>query len=103
MVQHRCVLSSILQVWKAGCYSVGLHPSYSRLAAHLAGATLFCSGLHCSALQATTLTHLYLARCITGLGIGAGVPIASIYMREISTPDLRGSLTILMPGILSTA
>ena len=65
--------------------------------------------IHC---QARSLAHLYLARCITGVsvavapsiispyphvqvGIGAGVPIASIYLREISTPELRGTLTIL--------
>ena len=52
--------------------------------------------------QATSLQHLYIARTITGLGIGAGVPIASIYLREISTPDLRGTLTILMPAAANT-
>ena len=52
--------------------------------------------------QAASLYHLYIARTITGLGIGAGVPIASIYLREISTPDLRGTLTILMPAAANT-
>ena len=72
--------------------------------------------IHC---QARSLAHLYLARCITGVsvaaapsiifpcpqvqvGIGAGVPIASIYLREISTPELRGTLTILMPAAANT-
>ena len=32
---------------------------------------------------ATSLHHLYIARAITGVGIGAGVPIASIYMRWV--------------------
>ena len=36
------------------------------------------------------------------MGIGAGVPIASIYLREISTPELRGTLTILMPAAANT-
>ena len=36
------------------------------------------------------------------VGIGAGVPIASIYLREISTPELRGTLTILMPAAANT-
>jgi len=48
--------------------------------------------------QARSLEHLYIARTITGVGIGAGVPIASMYLREISTPELRGTLTILMPA-----
>ena len=52
--------------------------------------------------QATSLHHLFIARTITGLGIGAGVPIASIYLREISTPELRGTLTILMPAAANT-
>jgi len=52
--------------------------------------------------QATTVSHLYVARAITGIGIGAGVPIASIYMREISTPELRGTLVILMPAAANT-
>ena len=52
--------------------------------------------------QAASLYHLYIARTITGLGIGAGVPIASIYLREISTPELRGTLTILMPAAANT-
>ena len=65
---------------------------------------------------ATSLHHLYIARAITGVGIGAGVPIASIYMRwvalvvhsnlfffrEISTPKLRGTLVILMPAAANT-
>jgi len=51
---------------------------------------------------ATSLHHLYIARAITGVGIGAGVPIASIYMREISTPELRGTLVILMPAAANT-
>ena len=52
--------------------------------------------------QARSLSHLYIARTITGVGIGAGVPIASIYLREISTPQLRGTLTILMPAAANT-
>ena len=52
--------------------------------------------------QARSLSHLYIARTITGIGIGAGVPIASIYLREISTPELRGTLTILMPAAANT-
>ena len=52
--------------------------------------------------QARSLSHLYTARAITGVGIGAGVPIASIYLREISTPQLRGTLTILMPAAANT-
>jgi len=48
--------------------------------------------------QAVTLEHLYIARAITGVGIGAGVPIVSMYVREISTPEVRGSLVILMPA-----
>ena len=31
--------------------------------------------------QAQCLDHLYIARAITGVGIGAGVPIASMYLR----------------------
>jgi len=52
--------------------------------------------------QAQSLDHLYIARAITGVGIGAGVPIASMYLREISTPELRGTLTILMPAAANT-
>jgi len=52
--------------------------------------------------QAQCLEHLYIARAITGVGIGAGVPIASMYLREISTPELRGTLTILMPAAANT-
>ena len=52
--------------------------------------------------QARSLSHLYTARAIAGVGIGAGVPIASIYLREISTPQLRGTLTILMPAAANT-
>jgi len=52
--------------------------------------------------QAQCLDHLYIARAITGVGIGAGVPIASMYLREISTPELRGTLTILMPAAANT-
>jgi len=48
--------------------------------------------------RAQSLLHLYIARAITGIGIGAGVPITSMYLREISTPELRGTLTILMPA-----
>eukprot|EP00092_Neocalanus_flemingeri_P013767 GFUD01014847.1.p1 GENE.GFUD01014847.1~~GFUD01014847.1.p1 ORF type:complete len:578 (+),score=118.94 GFUD01014847.1:284-2017(+) len=52
--------------------------------------------------QAQTLDQLYAARAITGVGIGAGVPIASMYLREISTPELRGQLTIFMPLAANT-
>jgi len=52
--------------------------------------------------QATNLEQLYVARAITGVGIGAGVPIASIYLREISTPELRGQLSIFMPLAANT-
>jgi len=52
--------------------------------------------------QARTLDELYTARAITGVGIGAGVPIASMYLREISTPELRGQLTIFMPLAANT-
>jgi len=48
------------------------------------------------------LNELYAARAITGVGIGAGVPIASMYLREISTPELRGQLTIFMPLAANT-
>ena len=34
--------------------------------------------------QAQCLEHLYIARAITGVGIGAGVPIASMYLRYSS-------------------
>ena len=43
--------------------------------------------------QARTLTHLYIARTITGVGIGAGVPIASIYLRQGSFTQESNSQT----------
>lgn len=46
--------------------------------------------------QSTSLAHLLIARTIFGLGTGANTPV-TIYLREISTPELRGSLAIIMP------
>ena len=43
---------------------------------------------------ATSLNHLYIARAITGVGIGAGVPIASIYMRWV---ELSNTHTNILP------
>lgn len=48
------------------------------------------------------LTHLYIARTVTGLSIGAMVPIHTIYLREISTEELRGSMAIFMPASCNT-
>ena len=46
-------------------------------------------------LLASSLTHLYLARAVTGLGIGLITPITTLYLREISIPRLRGHLFII--------
>ena len=46
-------------------------------------------------LGSSSLSHLYLARAVTGLGIGLITPITTLYLREISIPQLRGHLFII--------
>ena len=46
-------------------------------------------------LLASSLTLLYLARAVTGLGIGLITPVTTLYLREISIPQLRGHLFII--------
>ena len=46
-------------------------------------------------LLASSLLHLYLARAVTGLGLGLITPVNTLYLREISVPRLRGHLFII--------
>jgi len=52
--------------------------------------------------QAQSLEHLYIAKVITGVGMGANVPIVSMYSREISTTKLRGTLGLLNPAFCNS-
>ncbi|KAI5988218.1 hypothetical protein EDD15DRAFT_2389359 [Pisolithus albus] len=67
---------------------------YSRRRSIFLASLVFCAG---SAFQAgaQSLNHLILGRAIGGLGVGALSMLSPLYMAEISSPELRGSLMAL--------
>ena len=48
------------------------------------------------------ISMLYLARFLMGVGLGVSQSISTVYIAEISTPDLRGNLAVIpaMTGCL---
>ena len=54
-------------------------------------AILFAVSAICSAL-APNFTFLVIARMVGGLGVGASLIIAPLFIAEISPPDMRGRL-----------
>ncbi|VDB84805.1 unnamed protein product [Peniophora sp. CBMAI 1063] len=66
----------------------------SRRAGIMFACVVFCIG---STLQcgATSLFHLTIGRAIGGLGVGALSMLSPLYMAEIASPEVRGSLLAL--------
>ncbi|KAI6115239.1 hypothetical protein EV401DRAFT_86271 [Pisolithus croceorrhizus] len=67
---------------------------YSRRRSIFLASLVFCIGSGFQA-GAQSLNHLILGRAVGGLGVGALSMLAPLYMAEISSPELRGSLMAL--------
>ncbi|KXN87074.1 putative glucose transporter rco-3 [Leucoagaricus sp. SymC.cos] len=79
----------------AGALCAGIYAErYSRGKAIVIACVVFCIG---SAFQcaATTLGHLFIGRGVGGIGVGALSMLSPLYMAEISSPEVRGSLLAL--------
>ncbi|PFH45733.1 hypothetical protein AMATHDRAFT_71174 [Amanita thiersii Skay4041] len=67
---------------------------YSRRHSIFVACVIFCIGstFQCAA---QSLSHLFIGRAIGGMGVGALSTLSPLYMAEISSPEVRGSLMAL--------